>query len=94
MVVTILGCSFLKERYMSEMSGSVSSTYKDRLMPEADLFPINNHMFNRWLVLEKFLLLPATQNRQQVAQKLHEHGRQIDSLIAAFEATNLVPEES
>ncbi|ELR70461.1 hypothetical protein C900_03715 [Fulvivirga imtechensis AK7] len=76
------------------MNHSFTSIYKDRLVPAAEWFHVNDIMYSKRLLLEKHLLghdeLPA----DVVRDKLAVHNAQIDSIIEAFETTYLVHEES
>ncbi len=93
-VVIILGSSFLEKSLMKDMNTSISSIYKDRLVPAAELFQINDLMYNKRLILEKYLLQPTAENAKLTKQQLAAHTTQINSIIQQFEATYLVAEES
>lgn len=90
----ILGSSFLEKRLFTDMNTSVSSIYKDRLIPATELFHINDLMYSKRLILEKYLGQPAAGNTKQVAQELAAHNAQINAIIKQFETTYLVDEES
>jgi hypothetical protein len=93
-VAIILGSSFLEKRLMKDMNTSVSSIYKDRLVPAAELFQINDLMYSKRLVLERYLVHPSASNAEQVTQKLADYNAQINTIVKQFETTYLVDEES
>jgi len=93
-VAIILGSSFLEKRLMKDMNTSVSSIYKDRLVPAAELFQINDLMYNKRLVLEKYLVQPSAANKEQATQELAAYNAQINTIVKQFETTYLVDEES
>ena len=94
-VFIILGSSFLEKRLMRDINSSVSSIYKDRLVPTAELFHIIDLMYEKRLILEKHLRQPAAgPNHQAAAQLLAAHNTQINALMKQFETTYLVDEES
>ncbi len=93
-VAIILGSSFLEKSLFRDMNTSVSSIYKDRLIPTAELFHINDLMYNKRLLLDKYLLQPTPENAKSTEHQLAAYSSQINSLIQKFETTYLVDEES
>lgn len=93
-VITIVASNFLEKKCITDMSKSISSIYKDRLVPAAGLFQINDLMFTKRLLLEEYLLNPGGQDRKEVGRQLALCNARIDSVIAAYEVTYLVEEES
>ncbi|QMU27811.1 MCP four helix bundle domain-containing protein [Adhaeribacter radiodurans] len=93
-VAIILGSSFLEKRLMKDINTSVSSIYNDRLIPAAELFHINDLMYNKRLILEKYLVQPSLANKKAAQKELASYTNQINSLIKKFETTYLVDEES
>ena len=93
-VIIILGSSFLEKRFMRDMNSSVSSIYKDRLIPAGELFYMNDLMYNKRLTLEQYLLHPTTDQRKKASQQLAVYTQQIHATIQKFEATYLVSEEN
>ncbi len=93
-VLIILGSSFLEKRFMRDMNSSVSSIYKDRLIPAAELFYMNDLMYNKRLILEQYLAHPTAYQRKKANRQIAVYTQQIDSTVHKFEATYLVAEES
>src|SRR5688500_17550119 len=91
-VLVLLGCSFLEKIFITDLSHSVSSIYKDRLIPATELFHINDLMHERRLLLVKLEHQPA--NRDAIGQQLAHHHSRIDSILHEYEKTFLVAEES
>jgi hypothetical protein len=92
-VITIVASNVLEKKFMTDMGKSISSIYKDRLVPSAGLFHINDLMFTKRLLLEEYLLDPDEQSRQEVSRQLQICNARIDSLLRAYELTYLVEEE-
>ncbi|GEO06580.1 hypothetical protein AAE02nite_42440 [Adhaeribacter aerolatus] len=93
-VVTILGSNFLEKKFFTDINQSVTSIYKDRLIPAAELFHANDIMYKKRLLLEKYLVNPAQQDYGAVKKQLAGLNTQIDSIILAYETSYLVDEES
>lgn len=93
-VIIILGSSFWENRLITNMNKSVSSIYKDRLVPASGLFHINDLMYSKRLVMEQYLAAPATQQPAYTQQQLARYNSRIDSIIADYESTYLVEEET
>lgn len=93
-VIIILGSTFLEKRLIKDMNTSVSSIYNDRLIPASELFHINDLMYSKRLLLEKYLWQPSPRNAQQVARQLAAYNAQIAASMKQFENTYLVAEES
>lgn len=92
-VMTIVASNVLEKKFMTDMGKSISSIYKDRLVPSAGLFHINDLMFTKRLLLEEYLLDADVQSRQEVSRQLQICNARIDSLLQAYELTYLVEEE-
>ncbi len=92
-VLIVLGSSFLEKRFMHDMNSSVSSIYKDRLIPAAELFYMNDLMYNKRSILDQYLSQPTASQRKKTSQQLAVYTQQIDSTIQKFETTYLVAEE-
>ncbi|PSR53594.1 hypothetical protein AHMF7605_08665 [Adhaeribacter arboris] len=93
-VAIILGSSFIEKSLIKDMNTSVSSIYKDRLIPASELFHLNDLMYNKRLILEKYLEQPSPENTLPTEQQLAIYTSQIHSLIQKFETTYLVDEEN
>lgn len=93
-IITIVASNFLEKKFITDMGKSISSIYKDRLVPSAGLFHINDLMFTKRLLLEEYLLNPQEQDAEQVSRQLQRCNARIDSLLQAYEVTYLVEEES
>src|SRR5437870_4009016 len=84
-VAIILGSSFIEKSLIKDMNTSVSSIYKDRLIPASELFHLNDLMYNKRLILEKYLEQPSAENTLSTEQQLATYTSQIHSLIQKFE---------
>lgn len=93
-VLIVLGSSFLEKRLMKDMNSSVSSIYNDRLIPAAELFYMNDLMYNKRLILEQYLLHPTADQKLSTTRQLALYTNQINATIQKFETTYLVAEES
>ena len=92
-VVMILACSFQEKAFFRELDNSVSSLYRDRLIPEAELFRINDLMHSRRLLLEKYLLVPTAYQTGVVHQQLKQKQAQIDVLLRTYETSYMATDE-
>ncbi|QNF31588.1 MCP four helix bundle domain-containing protein [Adhaeribacter swui] len=93
-VLIVLGSSFIEKSLMKDMNSSVSSIYKDRLIPASELFFMNDLMYNKRFILDQYLLHPSVEQKAATTRQLAAYTRQIDSTIQKFETTYLVDEES
>ncbi len=73
---------------------SFDSIYADRLIPAIDIVYLMENLYNKRLLLEKYLLLDTGRSPQDTRRQLDLCDRTIDSLITAFEQTYLVEQES
>lgn len=92
-VLVILAGSFWERSLFTTINNSFLSIYKDRLIPAAEMFHVNDLMYNKRLLLEKHLSEDAD-NKNCLQTQLTDLNTKIDSIIAAFETTHLVDEES
>jgi hypothetical protein len=93
-VVIIIGAGFWENRLMTRMNKSISSIYKDRLVPTSGLFHINDLMYSKKIILDNYLASPATQPPAHVQQQLAGFNSRIDAIIREYETTYLVEEET
>jgi hypothetical protein len=76
------------------MDRSFTSIYYDRLIPATDIFYLTGNLYDRRLIMETFLFNQGSPSVADVTKKLEIHALAIDNLIAKFEKTFLVKEES
>lgn len=89
LLVALVFSNFVSTNDYDKLEQNMSSIYKDRLMPAYYLFQINDHLYQK-----KILLNNAMQNKLAadiVTGNLHNHA--IDSLISAYSLTYLTTEE-
>ncbi len=78
---------------ISDINTSFSSIYKDRLLPATYVFHLTDHLYQKRLILDRYLdprdepMLAADQ------RAISEHDAAIDTLLEDFEATYLVERE-
>lgn len=73
---------------------SSNSIYQDRLVPAVSIVYLSENLYNKRLLVEKYLLSETKAIPVDIQQQLKIHNTTIDSLIRAFEKTYLVREES
>lgn len=93
-IVIIMAGGVWERTLLTHMNSSFMSIYKDRLVPAAELFYVNDIMYNKRLLLEKYLLGDADLPVDVVRARISDHNVQIDSIVRAFETTYLVDEEN
>lgn len=92
-VLVILAGSFWERSLFTTINNSFLSIYKDRLIPAAEMFHVNDLMYHKRLLLENHLS-KTVDNQSNLQAQLAVHNARIDSILAAFETTYLVDEES
>jgi hypothetical protein len=92
LMVVILGGMFIEKLLVTRLNVSFSSIYKDRLVPAAEIFHINDLMYSKKFRMETFLLQSGLQ--PAASQDLAEINQQLDSILHAYEMTYLVETES
>lgn len=91
-VVTVMLSSFWEISSITKMTNSFSSIYKDRLIPANELFHINDMMYQKRLLMEKYLENP--QLNQDIPAVMAGKSLEIDSILQEYSQTYLVAEES
>jgi hypothetical protein len=94
-VMLLVGITaIMQQRNLKDLRQSYSSMYYDRLIPATDIFYLTEHLYNKRLLMEELLY---TENRlvpERLEKQLKVHNDSIASLIARFEETYLVKDES
>lgn len=85
--------NLILQKNISDINQSVNSIYSDRLIPATDIFYLSENLHNRQLAMEQFLFRSERNYNQLKAQLKKYDGKQLD-LIAKYEKTYLVDEES
>jgi len=101
-VALLLGCvmllvgftAIMQQRNIKDLSESYSSMYYDRLIPATDIFYLTEHLYNKRLLMEELLYTESGPAPKIMVQQLKIHNDSIASLIARFEGTYLVKDES
>ncbi|MCE6989899.1 MCP four helix bundle domain-containing protein [Dyadobacter sp. CY323] len=93
MVLIILG-SVLSRYNVHGIDQSVSSIYKDRLIPATTIIYLTENLYGKRLTLEKHLFLPDPKSEDELRSQLKTYDTHIDSLVGVFEKTYLVDQET
>lgn len=89
-MIILLLCGVLVERYFfSRINEGSASIYNDRLIPSTAIYHLSDHLAER-----RFLILNDTLQLREIKNELAWHRHKEDSIIAAFELTYLVADES
>ncbi|MFT2010008.1 MCP four helix bundle domain-containing protein [Pontibacter sp. 13R65] len=94
LIVMVLLANFMWKKHMGSMNKSFSSIYKDRLLPATDIVYLTEHLYNKRLLMEHYLLITEAESEVALVEQMQWHNRQVDSLIHNFESTYLVDQES
>jgi len=86
-LIVILNNFSSREDY-ADLDRTMSSIYKDRLMPSGYLFHINNHLYQK-----RILQQSANFHEPRVQLQLANHNKAIDSLIRNYDLTYLTAAE-
>ena len=92
MLVVIL-FTIIERRNIEAINQSVTSIYKDRLVPATDIFYLTETIYNKRLEMEK-LLSSNIIDLGAYQVKAAEHDKLMNSLVGSFQKTYLVDEES
>lgn len=93
-MLLIVVTNLISRKNVGDISRSFESMYNDRLIPATDIFYLAENLFNKRLLVENFLMSSSQQHTDDLREKIARHNKVVDSLIAAFEKTYLVDEES
>lgn len=91
--VIVLG-TFLERHYMRNIHTSSSSMYEDRLVPATEIYHLSDHLFSKYLLIEKVLMHPDKTDHREIRKQIDILNRKADSLIKDYELTYLVHMES
>ena len=88
MIVVVMFINFFVRRSYDDLDKTITSIYSDRLMPANYLFKINDHLYQKKLLLEEHETLNSSDQAQ-----LDQHNGIIAALIKEYEATFLTKNE-
>lgn len=83
----------VERKNMNDISKSVASIYNDRLVPASDIFDLTEKFYNKRFLLEKYLE-SETESLVELRSQLSKHDQEISALVAKYEKTYLVSDES
>ncbi|WP_134088769.1 MCP four helix bundle domain-containing protein [Olivibacter sp. XZL3] len=95
----IMACSVLirvlEDKNVKSISKALLSMYDDRLVPASDIFYMTEHLYAKKFLIFQFLndSTPSTTSLAQLAKRMEQHNRLIDSLLNKYEKTYLVDQE-
>ncbi len=90
----IILSTFISRSNIRGMDNSFSAIYEDRLVPTIDIVYISENLYHKRIALSRHFLSDTRVTSPAIKVQLQAHNQCIDSLINAFEKTNLVKEES
>jgi hypothetical protein len=94
-IMVLIGLTNVMERRnVKNLDQSFSSIYYDRLIPATDIFYLTSNLYKRRMLMEQFLFTEQTAPLKVLEKNLSSHSDSIMHLIAKFEKTLLVKEES
>ncbi len=88
-IAVILINNITEERKYKRLENSISSIYKDRLLPATYLYKLSNHLYQKQLAHEH----DADYTTAQLNSKDRSHDAAINMLVSDYEATFLTQEE-
>lgn len=83
----------VERKNMNDISKSVASIYNDRLVPASDIFDLTEQFYNKRFLIEKYLESDS-ESAVELQSGLHKNDEEILALIAKYEKTYLVSDES
>lgn len=89
----IIFFTFKEKKNINGLKHSVTSIYKDRLVPATDIFYLSEHLYNKRFLTERLLMSDLT-DLAAFQSESKDFNHKINALIAKFEQTYLVDEES
>ena len=87
----ILGKNWYDERKVAELGNSFSSVYEDRLVVEAYIYQLSDHIYQKKIMLDN---CSNQENMPHLQNKLDQHNTAISSLIQDYEKTKLTTIET
>jgi len=89
-VMVVYANSVMENRNVSELGGSFSSVYEDRLLVESYIYKLSEHLYQKKIMLDHC----ATAYDEELKSKIDLHNTEIRSLIYHYENTLLTETES
>jgi len=89
-VMMVYANSVMENRNVSELGGSFSSVYEDRLLVESYIYKLSEHLYQKKIMLDHC----ATTYDAELKSKIDLHNNEIRSLIHHYENTFLTETES
>lgn len=93
-MITIILSSVLSRNNVEGIDKSFSSIYQDRLIPATTIIYLTENLYNKRLLLEKYLFADKRMEDTAIVLQLNQFNENLDSLTKAFEKTYLVEEEA
>lgn len=93
MMVSIILTSLLEKENLEEIDHNFSSMFADRLIPATDIFYIVDHLYEKRLKFQAFLLSEESGSSEEYITYLKEQNRFVDSLLDKYQKTYLVESE-
>jgi hypothetical protein len=90
LLVALMLSGYFEKHYLKSIDQGFSSMFADRLVPATDMFLIADQFYERRMLLQAFLLSPE----EVPMPLLCEQQESIDFLLAKYQATYLVEEET
>ncbi|WP_207532854.1 MCP four helix bundle domain-containing protein [Desertivirga arenae] len=92
-MLLVLLFNVLERRNIAAINQSVTSIYKDRLVPATDIFYLTEKLYYKRFEIER-LLTSDWKSTTKVKHQLLDHNKGIEDLIRSFEKTYLVDKET
>jgi hypothetical protein len=89
-LIIVYGNNVMENRNVSELGGSFSSVYEDRLLVESYIYQLSEHLYQKKILLDQC----RTTADDNLAPGLATHNQAIQTLIRNFEKTELTQPES
>lgn len=91
-LIVVYANNVMENRNVTELGGSFSSVYEDRLLVESYIYNLSDHLYQKKIMLDHCDLVnnPSTDLRINIDQ----HNSEIRTLIHHFETTKLTKKES
>lgn len=90
-LMLVFGKSVIEKNNVSELGGSFSSVYEDRLLAESYIYEISDLLYQKKMLLDQCQL---NFSAVDLNQRVSTHNQRIDSLIFYYQNTQLTTHES
>lgn len=90
-LVIVYGNNVMESRNVSELDGSFSSVYEDRLLVESYIYELSDHLYQKKILLDQCRVSPSDES---LVPALTTHNQAIDRLIHDYEQTELTEREA